>query len=268
VDGLFRRGETWWARLVVPLRLQVAAGRREFVKSTGTYQLAVGKLVASVLLADWRRQLFELECGRMDDEKILRLMVGSPILTGQGFVTLGRAAQLVGLDLSDLLREAEAGQLSLGCRVPRENGISSDAKVENSVSADGEVIKASQRGAGYLVDLRTLDSNPDGGYDLPNDPPDGAYRVDLGGTVMRLYEGGGDVARAALANAKDFVELVLLERDWGHTLWGFVPDTVLRVAVASLADVQGRAHGQARTALGAGSGGKRWGICGIPAVLA
>jgi hypothetical protein len=34
------------------------------------------------------------------------------------------------------------------------------------------------------------------------------------------------------------------------------------------ADVQGRAHGQARTALGAGPGGKRWGVCCIPAALA
>ena len=32
MDGLFRRGGMWWARLVVPARLRDLAGRREFVQ--------------------------------------------------------------------------------------------------------------------------------------------------------------------------------------------------------------------------------------------
>jgi hypothetical protein len=37
MDCLFRRGGTWWTRLVVPVRLRQAAGRREFTKSTGVH---------------------------------------------------------------------------------------------------------------------------------------------------------------------------------------------------------------------------------------
>ena len=47
MDGLFRRGGIWWARLVVPPRLRGRAGRREFIQSTGTHEHIVGKLVAA-----------------------------------------------------------------------------------------------------------------------------------------------------------------------------------------------------------------------------
>ncbi len=49
MDGLFRRGGFWWARLVVPARLRQAAGRREFVRYTGTQDKTMGKLVSAVL---------------------------------------------------------------------------------------------------------------------------------------------------------------------------------------------------------------------------
>jgi hypothetical protein len=57
MEGVFRCGETWSARLAVPARLRGAAERREFVKSTGTHDVVIGKLVASALLADGRHQL-------------------------------------------------------------------------------------------------------------------------------------------------------------------------------------------------------------------
>jgi hypothetical protein len=60
MDGLFRRGGVWWARIVVPAQLRQEAGRREFVKSTRAHDLPVAKLVASIMLSDWRRQLFKL----------------------------------------------------------------------------------------------------------------------------------------------------------------------------------------------------------------
>ena len=40
--------------MVVPTRLQEAAGRREFAQSTRTRELAIAKLLAAVVQADWR----------------------------------------------------------------------------------------------------------------------------------------------------------------------------------------------------------------------
>lgn len=72
MDGLFRRGGVWWARLVVPARLRQAAGRREYTRSTRVHDKAVAKLVAGVLLAGWlagwRRQLLTLDNSLVDDE--------------------------------------------------------------------------------------------------------------------------------------------------------------------------------------------------------
>ena len=68
MTGLFRRGGIWWARLVVPKRLREAAGRREYVQSTKTHELAIAKLVVAVLMAGWRRQLLELQCRPMPIE--------------------------------------------------------------------------------------------------------------------------------------------------------------------------------------------------------
>ena len=197
------------------------------MKTTGAHDVAVGKLVGSVLLAQWRRQLFELERGRVDDETILRLVEGSPSLAAPGYLTLERAAQLTGLDVAELLREAEAGHLSLACRVPRTTSTVPDDRAARRASA----------GVGFVMDLYTLaPAGPEGGYDLPNEPPAdaGAYQVDFGGKVLRLHDGGGDVARAVLADGLEVVELVLLERDWGSPRWGFVPDVALKVAVACL----------------------------------
>ncbi len=50
MSGLFRRGAFWWARLVVPTKLCIAAGRREFIQSTRTTEKVVAKLIAATLL--------------------------------------------------------------------------------------------------------------------------------------------------------------------------------------------------------------------------
>ena len=212
MEGVFRRGGTWWARLVVPARLRVAAGRREFVKSTGAQDVAVGKVVASALLAAWRRQLFNLERGRVNDEAILRLVDGSPSLTSPGFLTLERAAQLTGLDMNELLREAGAGRLSLGCRLPR------DAT------------------SGYVVNLAVHPFNPnsEGGFDVPNEPPRNASVVECPDPVLRLYGGGRDVANAILADGLDQVDLTMLEWSWGQWKMAFVPFQTPRLFVGAL----------------------------------
>ena len=71
MNGLFRRGGVWWARLAVPPRLRVAAGRREFVMSTGTRELALGKVVAATLIAGWRKHLHSLDGKPVDDKSLL-----------------------------------------------------------------------------------------------------------------------------------------------------------------------------------------------------
>ena len=81
MDGFYRRGDVWWARLAVPARLRQAAGRREFVQSCRTTDKHAGRVVAAALLAQWRRHLFELEGGRVDIEK---LVGGGPALVAGG----------------------------------------------------------------------------------------------------------------------------------------------------------------------------------------
>lgn len=57
---LIRRGGIWWRTLVALEWLRNAAARREFNQSCQTHELAIVKLVAAVLLAEWRKQLLQL----------------------------------------------------------------------------------------------------------------------------------------------------------------------------------------------------------------
>lgn len=49
------------ARLTIPIRLRALVGSTVFIQSTGTRSLQVAKLLASELVAGWRRHLFELD---------------------------------------------------------------------------------------------------------------------------------------------------------------------------------------------------------------
>ena len=103
MDGLFRRGGFWWARLVVPLRLRGRAGRREFSQSTGTHEHVVGKLVAATLLSGWRRQLYEWERGSLDNEKLLQLVEGRHAIGLTRHISYKDAATACGMDRSVLV---------------------------------------------------------------------------------------------------------------------------------------------------------------------
>jgi len=118
---LARRGGIWWARLVVPVSLRVAAGRREFIQSCRTHELVIAKLVASVLVADWRRYLLGLESTPMTID-VLKLVGGSPILSGDGWVPLSEAVGLSGISRDQLLRATTNGTLKLFGRVSRMRG--------------------------------------------------------------------------------------------------------------------------------------------------
>jgi hypothetical protein len=47
-------------------RLRQAVGRREFTKSTRTHELHVAKLAATVLIAEWRKQLISFQSYAMN----------------------------------------------------------------------------------------------------------------------------------------------------------------------------------------------------------
>ena len=113
MEGLFRPGGMWWARLVVPARLRQVAKRRWFVKSTRTHEYALGNIVAAALLANWRKQLLFLERRGMQDEALLRLVDGGPALARAGYVSLTNAAAVTALNLTDLPSEAAARRLAL-----------------------------------------------------------------------------------------------------------------------------------------------------------
>lgn len=121
-DRLVRRGGIWWARLVVPKRLRHAAGRWEFFQSCRTHELVIAKLVAAVLLADWRRQLLGLDSRSMS-VNVLKLVEGSPALSGAGWVTVADAVAYSGISQDQLMREAGDGTLKLFCRMARISGV-------------------------------------------------------------------------------------------------------------------------------------------------
>lgn len=108
-------------RLVVPERLRGAVGRREFVQSTRTHELAIAKLVATVLLVDWRKQLHRLVCTTMSID-LLTLVEGAPALTFGGYLPISTATTLSGISEADLLRAAADGRLSLYCQVGQVTG--------------------------------------------------------------------------------------------------------------------------------------------------
>lgn len=119
MEGLFRRGGVWHARLVVPARLRAIAGRREFIKSTGSRVLMTAKVAHAELMALWRRQLLELEnCKAVTDDDVRRLLNGSPALEMSEHLSILTAKDVTGIGIEALLTEAEAGRLDLLCRVP------------------------------------------------------------------------------------------------------------------------------------------------------
>lgn len=101
---------------MVPARLRDAAGRREFIKSCRTHELAIAKLVACAFLVDWRKQLLLLDSHHMSID-ILQLVDGSPALIGDGCISLGEAAKLSGMSVEHLLGECASDKLTLYMRL-------------------------------------------------------------------------------------------------------------------------------------------------------
>lgn len=79
-------------------RLRAAAGRREFIQSCKTHELHIAKLVATILVANWRRQLLTLQSVAMPID-VLKIVESAPALSAGGFLHLGGAAALAGISV-------------------------------------------------------------------------------------------------------------------------------------------------------------------------
>ena len=78
---------------MVPTRLRIAAGRREFVQSTRTGEKAVAKLIAAALLSRWRVKLLLLEGRTLDSEKAALIVGGAlGLLAIGGYINLDSAS--------------------------------------------------------------------------------------------------------------------------------------------------------------------------------
>ena len=138
MDGLFRRGGVWYARLVVPQSLRLVIGKTELVASTGVREPALARVVASELLAGWRRRFLDLSRtlgGPMDIEQIT---LGHPALSGGGYLALAEAAKTSGIDEPYFLRQAADGKLNLYFRCAAVPGhLCSIDEFDREIGPDG-----------------------------------------------------------------------------------------------------------------------------------
>ena len=210
-NHLVRRGGVWWARLVVPARLRDAAGRREFTKSCRTQEASIAKLVAAVFLADWRRQLLRLESVPMTID-VLRLVEGSPVLAGGGWVSLAEAENLSGISQAHLLKAVADGGRKLFCRLSQVHGHIVAIEVLEPVDA------MAGRSEGVVIPG-------------PSHMPESALASTQRG-VLPVCDPDA-VASAVLADDLQSVEIVAFDIS-GRPGMLFAPDTVVSVEVGKL----------------------------------
>lgn len=214
MDGLFRRGGIWSARLVVPPRLRGRAGRREFIQSTGTHEHVVGKLVAATLLSGWRRQLYEWERGSLDNEKLLQLVEGRHAIGLTRHISFKDAATACGMDRSALVGYVDSDHLDVFVRLGANAG-------------------------GFVLPKDLLEPNDamlgrDGGLIVPNQDrmPLIAQETNFHGQVLRVTDGWA-IAGEVLAGNLTSVDLVLLDAPVPKD-WVFAPSETIHVHVDEL----------------------------------
>ena len=219
---LFRRGGIWWARFVVPERLRSPAGRREFSKSCRTHELPIAKLVCAVFLADWRRQIFQLDSREMPTD-ILKLVGGSHVLSGGGYVSLADAASVSGINQNQLLRAIADGGMKMFFRLPQTRG--------------------------YVVARETLEPEDPmagraGGVVIPQQMPKSALQSMKAG-IIPLGKEGATVAGAVLAEGLASVCLVAFDLP-DQPGFLFAPDDAVNLNVGAIevltAEVEAMRH--------------------------
>lgn len=217
MDNLFRRPSgIYVARITIPIRLRPIIGRGEFVASTGTRSRTMAKLVACELLARWRRQLWDVErlqlpTALMNYASIIKLVDGSPVLQSGSYLPIEQAANVLGLEVNDLLRQAADGHLAFYCRLIAKPGYTTTfSEFEPDDPEFGTVIVPTQS----------------------NRPP--RSRVLRASGIYRIPRDETDVAAALFLVGKhvDVVALdVLGEESEGVA---FVPEGALRIEVARI----------------------------------
>ncbi len=118
MQNLIRRPSgTYAVRLVIPAHLRRVFGKREFIESTGTTNLAIAKLFANVRLSEWRQRLFDADrllmpaLNTLDPRHIIQIAQGHPFLKSGGWLSLADASAASGIPISELLRGTARGQL-------------------------------------------------------------------------------------------------------------------------------------------------------------
>lgn len=173
----------------MPARLQAVVGQTEFVASTGARDLALARIIAGELLAQWRRRLLELDRLQLGmDLDVLRVTAGSPVLTGgASFLPLTEAAAASGIGEDSLLREAAAGRLRLFVRLRRSKG--------------------------FRVPYKVLDREPGGGYVVPR--PSKMHNEAIEDVLTGVVQ---------ILDAEDAATVFLAGDQWEDVLFGLPAD--------------------------------------------
>lgn len=138
MDGLFRRGGVWYARIVVPHHLRHVIGKTELVASTGVREPSLARVVAAELLAGWRRRLLDLTRTLGGTLDIERIKLGHPALSGGGYLALAEAVSASGMDESHLLGKAADGELRLYFRCALVPGhLCAESEFDRDIGLDG-----------------------------------------------------------------------------------------------------------------------------------
>lgn len=108
---LYRRSSgIYVVRVCVPKRLQGVVGRAELHISTGVRDPATAKATAFRVLSQWQQRVLVLD--RMD---VLKVVEGSPLLSGDGLIRVVNFAQLLGAEPKVLLTEIANARAALLC---------------------------------------------------------------------------------------------------------------------------------------------------------
>jgi len=202
---LARRGGIWWVRLVVPERLRLTLGRREFSQSCRTANVHQAKTIAASLLAEWRLSMMRVEFAGMDSQAE-RLLAPAPLLGSGSTVTLAEAETL-GVNCLQLLRVVAAGKAVLHCRM----GLTRGHLVAPQSLPNDHYLGVKEIPAPKLMPSDAVESSQAGLFPLPDSPV---------------------IANALLVDGVDGnVEIVAVQATAGR--W-FVPDKTLRVPVKAL----------------------------------
>lgn len=121
---IYRRNGRYYARLRIPKQYQAVYGRTHHRKSLGTADIAVARIRVHEVVLRWRREFDRLKT--MLD--VARVAVGSPLLLGEGLITIGSASRESGIAVRDLVQEVlgRKGDILVPARGAQGVGVASN----------------------------------------------------------------------------------------------------------------------------------------------